>query len=67
MRWEQVNTQASVPDGFDHNPANDRQIITLGLSFKPIEQLVIKADYQIHKNKAKGGVDQFNVAFGYIF
>ncbi len=67
MRWERMNTQDSVPDGYDANPANDRKIFTLGLAYKPIEQLVIKADYQMNKNAAESGVDQINVAIGYIF
>jgi hypothetical protein len=67
VRWESLNTQASVPAGFQANPANDQQILTLGLSYKPIEQIVIKLDYQDISNGAGTGVDQINAALGYIF
>jgi len=67
IRWEQLNTQQSVPLGFAANPAYDEEILTLGLSFKPIEQLVIKADYQNTDNAGDTGVDQLNIALGYIF
>ena len=67
LRWEQVNTQASVPDGYGANPATDTEIFTLGLAYQPIEQLVVKLDYQDVDNGAGTGVDQFNLGLGYIF
>jgi len=67
LRWERLNTQASVPDGYIANPANDAGILTLGLAYQPIEQLIIKVDYQDVENEAGTGVDQFNVGLGYIF
>jgi hypothetical protein len=67
LRWEKLNTQAEVPDGYSANPATDQQILTLGLAYQPIEQLIIKLDYQDVENQAGTGVDQFNVGLGYIF
>jgi uncharacterized small protein (DUF1192 family) len=66
-RWETYNTQDEVPAGFLSNPANDVESLTVGFSFKPIEQIVIKVDHQDYKNKAETGVDQFNVSLGYVF
>jgi len=67
LRWEQINTQQDVPDGWSANPANDEQLLTLGLAFQPIEQLIFKAEYQNIDNEAGTGVDQFNLSMGYIF
>jgi hypothetical protein len=67
LRWEQINTQRDVPDGWSANPANDEQLLTLGLAYQPIEQLIFKAEYQNIDNEAGTGVDQFNLAMGYIF
>jgi len=67
VRYEAVDTQAKVPFSFTRNPARDTESLTLGLSFKPIDQVVIKADYQDYDNGAGTGVDQFNVLLGYIF
>ncbi len=67
LRYEWVNTQKSVPDGWSSNPANDQQFLTLGLAYQPIEQLIFKAEYQNIDNEAGTGVDQFNLAMGYIF
>ena len=67
LRWEQINTQQNVPDGWSANPANDEQLGTLGLAYQPIEQLIFKAEYQNIDNEAGTGVDQFNLSMGYIF
>jgi hypothetical protein len=66
-RYESFDTQKEVPAGFLRNPANDINSLTMGIAFKPIDQIVIKADYQKFDNAAKTGVDQINVLLGYIF
>jgi len=67
LRYEQLDTQRSVPLGFERNPANDQKIFTVGFAFKPISQTVVKVDWQNVDNRAKTGVNQWNVALGYIF
>lgn len=66
-RWETYNTQDEVPAGFRANPANDIETVTLGLAVKPIEQLILKVDYQDVDNEAGTGIDQFNALLGYVF
>jgi hypothetical protein len=66
-RWESYNTQDEVPRGFSANPANDVEVLTLGFAWKPIDQIVIKADRQDFDNEAGTGIDQFNVLLGWIF
>jgi hypothetical protein len=60
VRYEQYDTQASVPAGFERNPANDVHELTLGLAFKPIDQLVVKVDWQERRDAAQTGVNQWN-------
>lgn len=67
LRYERLDTQRSVPTGFARNPASEQTIKTLGVQFKPIPQAVIKADYQDVDNEAGTGLDQWNLAIGYIF
>ncbi|MFP3941432.1 MAG: hypothetical protein ACLF0P_14125, partial [Thermoanaerobaculia bacterium] len=67
VRWEEFNTQDEVPAGFAADPATDVESLTLGVAFKPIDQVIVKADYQDYDNAAGTAVDQFNVALGYIF
>ncbi len=67
LRYESVDTQARVPAGFTADGASDLTVVTLGLSWKPLTQIVGKADYQVNQTGAGTGVDQFNVALGYLF
>jgi hypothetical protein len=66
-RYERYDTQAHVPAGFERDPASEVREWTLGLGYKPIDQLIFKADWQQRHNAARTGVDQWNVALGYIF
>jgi hypothetical protein len=67
VRFEKVNTQDDVPAGFLVDPASDRTIWTFGLEYRPIFNIVVKADYQAFDNAADTAVDQFNIALGYSF
>jgi len=67
LRYEQVNTQDRVPDGFAADPANHRRIVTVGGMWKPLPNVSLKADYQIVRNEADAGVNQLNVNLGYLF
>jgi hypothetical protein len=67
VRYERLNTQRSVPAGFSLNRALDQSLTTLGIQYKPITQAVIKVDYQNVDNEAGTGINQWNVAVGYIF
>jgi hypothetical protein len=67
VRYEQVNTQDRVPDGFAADPANDRRIVTIGGMWKPLTNISVKADYQINHTEADTGVNQLNVNLGYLF
>ena len=66
-RWEQLNTQDEVPSGFAASRANDIRVWTVGLNYRPIPQVVVKLDYQDFRNEARTGVDQFNLALGWLF
>lgn len=67
VRLENVDTQAAVPSGFSSSGWQDREILTYGVAFKPLDELVFKIDYQDSSTEADTGVDQFNFAFGYLF
>ena len=66
-RYESFDTQKRVPDGFQRDPTNDRELWTLGLDVKPIPQVSLKLDWQDNRNAAGTGVNQWNVALGYLF
>ena len=67
LRYERLNTQDEVPSGFSADPSTDRHITTLGIAWKPLPNIALKADYQIHSNEARTGVNQLNAALGYLF
>ena len=66
-RFEKLDTQARVAPGFVKDPASDRTFHTVGVSFNPIQNVVVKADYQKVVNDAQSGLSQFNVLLGYSF
>lgn len=72
LRVERYNTMASVANGFDSSVGLDRWIYQAGLSYKPIDNIVIKADYRnindrkIVPNGIPNG-DEFNLGLGFIY
>lgn len=67
VRYEQLNTQAEVPPGFEKDPATDRSVLVAGVDVKPIPGVVIKADFQSDRNEARTGTNRFHLAVGYLF
>lgn len=66
-RWESYDTNSAVPAGFVKDPAVDRDTVIFGLSFLPIDQIAIKADYAWRRNGSGTAANQFNVGLGYYF
>jgi len=67
LRYEDYDTQKTMPGGFAENPAFDRQAWTFGLTYRPIPDLAIKVDYQDRKNEAGTAEDLFNLGIGWEF
>jgi hypothetical protein len=67
VRYEELDTQDGVPAGFQDDPATERSVLTAGIGIKPIPNVVFKADFQQHKNEARTGVNQWNLAVGWLF
>lgn len=67
FRYEQFDTIASAPVGFSDNASKDKQIYQFGLNYKPIPNVVIKADYRNFTAKKGDLPDDFNLGLGFIF
>lgn len=67
LRFERLNPQDRVPAGFAQDPALDQKVWTGGVGVKPLQNVVLKVDYQWRSNKARTGTDQLNLAVGYLF
>ncbi|NIP79277.1 MAG: hypothetical protein GWM90_08725, partial [Gemmatimonadetes bacterium] len=67
VRYEWLNTQAEVPAGFTADPANDRSALLLGAAWKPVPQVAVKGDYQVHSTEAETGRNEFALVLSYLF
>jgi hypothetical protein len=67
FRYEHINMIAQAPQGFANDPTKNWQTYQLGLQYKPIPNVVLKADYRNHVAKQGAMFDDFNLGFGFIF
>jgi hypothetical protein len=67
VRFEYYNTQAAVPAGYTANASLDVREITLGVTYRPITQLVFKTDLQLRDRQLGYDELQYNLGFGYMF
>jgi hypothetical protein len=69
VRYEYVDLHREVPAGGTRNPALRYDLVTTGLTFKPIPTVVLKADFQWkHTDAAAGAVTRaVNVGAGFVF
>jgi hypothetical protein len=68
LRYEHFDTQAGVPAGVVKDESLARRITTMGLSYKPVYNVVFKGDYQLQRTKA--GLDEgelLSLGVGYQF
>ena len=64
-RYEIYNTQQRLPPGLIADPFNRDRIVTAGFSFKPLDEIVVKIDYQ--KFLVNRVNDRINLGLGYMF
>jgi len=67
VRYEDFNTQESVPTGFTADPANDRQVLTTGLAYYPIPDVAVKADVESWEDGTDASGTRVNLGVGYQF
>ena len=67
VRYEWLDTQKETAAGVTPTGANDVTAILLGASWKPVPQVAVKGDYQIHSTAADTGRNQFALVLSYLF
>jgi hypothetical protein len=67
FRFEQVDTQDKVPNGFIRDGTQDVDLYTAGLQFKPIPQVVFKADYRHFDQRDGDRANEIQALVGYVF
>ncbi|MBI4160979.1 MAG: hypothetical protein HY509_00855 [Acidobacteria bacterium] len=66
LRYEEYNTQDEVVAPAA-SPANDVEVVTFGVGYRPILQVMLKADFQDFENAMGTGADQLNFAVTWLF
>ncbi len=67
FRFEALNPQAAVATGGVLDPALDQRVYTVGIDFKPIPQVVVKADWQGITSKVPGLLYQWDLGIGFVY
>lgn len=70
VRHTDLETQASMPKGYDADPANDRTITEVGLHYMPHPNVVVKVDYRDFRSEADDSTnnqDELQLGIGYNF
>ncbi|MGI9213338.1 MAG: hypothetical protein ACR2HF_12780 [Methylococcaceae bacterium] len=67
FRYEQYDSLAKVATGFNDDGRYDRWIYQGGLTYKPIPNIAIKADYRNIRSASGTQPDEFNLGVGFIY
>jgi len=67
FRYSHYDTQDDVPTGFASNDSYDRDIYEVGLSYKPISDVVFKLDYRNQGSKSGGQPDEVRIGAGFVY
>ena len=67
VRYEEVDTQDEVPAGFGADPANDLEVLTAGLHWRPRPGIAVKLDAMDFEDGAGQSWQQYDVSLGYSF
>lgn len=67
VRYERFDTIADAPTGYNDDPSQNKEIYQAGLTFKPIRNIAIKADYRNISARQGKPADEFNLGLGFIF
>jgi hypothetical protein len=66
-RFEEFNTNKEVPTGFTADPDADRQIITGGIAYEPIDKVAFKGDFEHWEYGSGSQLNRFNLGVAFQF
>ena len=68
VRYDDWDTNHEMPSGVPADDSLDREEVTVGVDFKPVQNFVVKADYQFRDHEGTGDpADGFNLGVGWEF
>jgi len=65
VRYEKFDAQSRLPLGLPFDPVNRDRVLTTGISFHPLHEVVVKVDYQKFFDNEDN--DRINFGLGYMF
>jgi hypothetical protein len=67
VRVEAYDTQAGVPTGYVGNGAYNVREVTMGASYRPIREVVVKADFMLRYRFVGPDESQANIGIGFMY
>jgi hypothetical protein len=67
LRFEALNPQAAVEGAGVLDPSLNQRVITTGIDFKPIPQVVVKADWQQITSQGPARLQQWDLGIGFVY
>lgn len=67
LRYEWFDTQFDLARGFFSDDTNERKVLTTGIAFYPLKNVVLKADIESWRDGSGKNWHQFNLGAGYEF
>ncbi len=67
VRYSKYDTQFDVPSGFAPDQTKDRNAYEMGISYKPIPNVVLKLDYRNQDARSGDQPDEIRVGAGFVF
>jgi len=67
FRYSRIENQEDVPSGFTADENRDRDIYEVGLSYKPIPQVIFKLDYRNQQPEAGKLPDEVRLGAGFVY
>jgi hypothetical protein len=67
FRYEHFDTQQHVPSGLVRDATKDTELYTVGLTYKPHPQIVLKLDYRNFQQAQGERADDVNIGAGFVF
>ena len=67
VRISRLDTQAAVPNGWPRDATRDRLVTEVGLTYRPLPEVVLKTNYRVQLQAVGQAPDTFEIGMGYVF
>ncbi len=67
VRYEELNVQEETPAGFAASGKGNKDIVTFGINYLPLDEIVFKLDFARVESGDGSDDELINLSFGYVF